>query len=332
MNGRCWLVSPRVGLPAAMLIACSACDEQATTTAAPSASVAQAAASSSVPPEHPSLVPRHAPALTPQCRLMAVTGAVKLGDTLATKGELTTGDKWLELAKGDRVDMQHTASARQWSIMGPARLRACPRGEEDVWLAYGELKSGSGSGMRPGAQVRVATPQGSVWWGDTKLTLKVTPDATEVDVETGNALLAPAPGAKLKGKAEVRAKQHGTLTGPKSSEKRTEALVKACEESALEAAKLAQEVLAPNAPSPPAPSGSADNRATRGNLGARARDHAESRGKARKVCAEAWASVGGHDAKGGALSTLEGRLEAADSKWREVPMPARKAPGPDKGE
>ncbi|MCA9641979.1 MAG: hypothetical protein H6718_17045 [Polyangiaceae bacterium] len=319
-----------------LLMLCSACDDQATS--APSASgssstgsLAQAAASNSAPPAHSSLVPRVAPAATPQCRLMAVTGAVKLGDAAAKQGELTAGEKWLELAKGERVDVQHTASARQWSVMGPARLRACPRGEEDVWLAYGDLKSGSGSGMRPGAQVRVATPQGSVWWGDTKLTLKVTRTETAVAVETGNALLAPAPGSTLKGKAEVQATQQGKLLGPPADAKRSEVLVKACEESALQAAKLAQEVLAPTNAAP-APS-SAGDRATRGNLGTRARDHAESRGKARKVCAEAWASVGAGDAKGGPLSALEGRLEAADTKWREVPMPARKAPSAqDKGE
>lgn len=264
---------------------------------------------------------------------MRVDGNVSLEGKAIAQGALTEGQAWITLGKGDRVDLQHTASARQWTVIGPARLRACPKGDEALWLAYGEVKAGSGSGMRPGAQVSVATPLGNVVWGDTKLTLKVSKDSATVDVETGTALLVPALGSQLKGKAEIQAKQQGSLKGSADTGKRALALVEACEKDAEESARLAQEVLAPAAAAPStAPSASASV-ATRGNLGARARNHAEARGRARQICAAAWAGVGSSDSESLDLRSLEKRLEAADAKWRAVPMPARPTPAPtDKGE
>ncbi len=322
---------------AAIAVACSlctACDGEQSSGPAASGSVAQAAVSSVYTPPS-SLVPRHAAAPTPRCRVMSVKGEVKLGDTTLKPGALkdgtlTSGEEWLDLSVGAELGLQHTASARQWRVTGPARLKACVDGDEVLWLARGVVVSGAGSGMRPGAQVTIATPVGNVLYGDTKLTLKVTKDQAEVNVESGNGLLIAAPNAKLQGKAEVQAKQHAALKGSGDALERSQALLKACEAGADEAARLARAVLAPTAP---APSASSRAVATRGSLGSRARSHAEARGKAREICAAAWASVGSISPDSPEVAGFEKRLKAAHIKWREVPMPPRKAPTPpDKGE
>ncbi|MCA9628109.1 MAG: hypothetical protein KC766_10600, partial [Myxococcales bacterium] len=304
-----------------LVVLCCACDDADSAAPAASASVTRAAAGSGAYTPPSSLVPRHAPAPTPHCRVMSVRGKASLGDKPLEQGALkdgtlTAGESWLDIAAGAEVGLQHTTSAREWRVTGPARLKACVGGDETLFLAKGELKSGSGAGMRPGAQVTVATPQGSVLWGDTRLTLEVTNAKTQVDVEMGNALLVPAPGVKVQGKAEVQAKQRGTLSGPSDPVERSRTLLESCEAAASEAARLAREVLSPSAPAP-----SASSVATRGALGSRARSHAEARGKARELCAAAWASVGSVKPDSAEVSEFERRLDAADQRWREVPMP-----------
>ena len=86
-------------------------------------------------------------------------GATRQGRPLRV-GDTVDGTP-LELAAGARLHLVHGASARAWSLEGPARLLPCEAGAEELVLARGTLRAEPGSGVRPGAEVWIGTPYGA---------------------------------------------------------------------------------------------------------------------------------------------------------------------------
>lgn len=282
---------------------------------------------------------------------MGVEGTLHVAhsEKLLKVGDLVDSEAWLDLGEAGRLSLKHTQTGREWTVRGPAWLRACIDGQESVWLSAGELSIGTGAGVRPGAQVVISTPHGSVRWGDAALSVKVSPKQTAVSVSAGRAWLTPTLQTKLSGDAELGAKGSAKLVAEGSVEKRTQLLVEACEADATLAERLARELLgagkpAPaaagdGAPSPPASAASAAPPKKLG-LGELARDQAAARGKARGSCAAAWASVGAVDSLAAgkpaadptsATAAYAGRLRKAEAAWRHVPFGGAPQPS-DKGE
>ena len=128
---------------------------------------------------------------------MAVSGVASAGGASLKKGELLAGERWLELAPGASVRLKHTASGREVGFDGPGRLLPCVSGEEDLVVGLGTLHIQAHSGVRPGAQVVVGTPFGSVRYVDAQATLRVEPQALSLADAAGMlSYVPPAPDAE----------------------------------------------------------------------------------------------------------------------------------------
>lgn len=278
---------------------------------------------------------------------MATEGTIHVAHTDKTLnvGALVDSEAWLDLGEAGSLSLKHTLTGREWSVRGPAWLRACVDGQEALWLSRGELRIGTGAGVRPGAQVVLSTPHGIIRWGDASLSVKVDAKQTTVAVSAGRAWLTPAQETKLAGAEELGAKASAKLIAKGGGEQRAQLLVAACERAASLAEQLAKALLGgatPGAPEPTAHSGgtsagaasppssaSAPANPKKLGLGERARDQAAARGEARGSCAAAWASVGALDSlaagkpgssPASSAQPYADRLRKADAAWRRVPF------------
>src|SRR5690606_25880401 len=211
-------------------LACVGCDPEPSTAPASSTSASAQvtpAASSSASARH--YLKRPKAAETPSCRVMGVEGPLHVAhsEKLLKVGDLVDSEAWLDLGEAGRLSLKHTQTGREWTVRGPAWLRACIDGQESVWLSAGELSIGTGAGVRPGAQVVISTPHGSVRWGDAALSVKVSPKQTAVSVSAGRAWLTPTLQTKLSGDAELGAKGSAKRVAEGSVDKRTQLVVEA---------------------------------------------------------------------------------------------------------
>lgn len=240
---------------------------------------------------------------TEHCRAIKVTGAVLPdGGALLKRGDEIDGGQWLDLKQGASVVVRHAQSSREYTLSGPGRARPCHRGEEEVLLARGEFKATSGGGARPGAFVTVATPWGTLRYGNADATIRAASQAAEVSVQTGTVWVDAAQGAKLAGDAK--------LTGPKAKASLRampghdlEALVGACEADAKSAEDKAESLL---------------HRGNQPGLGAEAAEHMRLRAAARRSCQVAEAGLGLAVEPASAIE-LEKRLASANQRWQRVP-------------
>jgi hypothetical protein len=143
------------------------------------------------------------------CRVMALRGHASVREVSAPDGDhgklgagraLARGDLLpeggvVELDPGGELTVQATVSTREITVVGPARIEACPSGDELVRLARGKVTAMPGAGVRPGAEVWVATPLGVVRFNDARIEIDL-PDTDaarlRVAVLSGQASFAPA--------------------------------------------------------------------------------------------------------------------------------------------
>jgi hypothetical protein len=222
-------------------------------------------------------------------------------------GTEVDGTAWLELATGASASFRHSSSARELTVKGPGRMLACVEGGEDVIVAQGTVETSTGPGARPGAEVLIATPFGTVSYGDAKLSIKVAPKRLDATASQGEGWIEPAKGATLKGAEKITAKGKAAISGDAAPGP----LVEACEQAAAETERLAKSVLA---------GPGADAGADAGTLGDRAAAHVRSRRAARGACRSALAAVA-RVADAPKRQELEDRLGRAEKQWSGIPKP-----------
>lgn len=302
MARRTSLASPWLCLAASLALGC---DRESPAPPKTTAASASAAPSASAPPVQSSRLPTRHPDIA--CRAVRASGEIHELESrrVVRSGSPLDGRAWVELGKDAKLALRHARSARELLVTGPALLLPCVHGEEQVLLAEGRLETTSGPGARPGAEVTVASPLGSVRYADATLEIRASGRRLVVSSRAGTAEVEAAPGTKLQGKPRLEPKQKLTVVG----EPKPERLVEACEKAATEAGNRAQEVLA---------GGDAGK-----SLGERAAAHVQARQAARGICSVASAAAA--TAKEPERARLLARVAAADGRWRAVPHP--KKPG-----
>jgi hypothetical protein len=241
--------------------------------------------------------------------------ARRTGGLPVLSGQTLEGGEWLELADAAKVSLRHIASAREWTLLGPAKVRPCLEGEEQLAVASGRVKSSIGAGARPGAEVFVFTPFGTVRYGDATLTITVEAARLSLGLDAGDAWLEPTDKSPPSGNAK-----HADAPRPETKKMgRTEVvtakpnralLEQRCAEDAQAAAEAARGMTLS------APNGKVD-------LSKKAVSHLKARRRARLSCGEALAYAGRLD--GEERGRLLDRLSELDRIWRAFP----KAPTPE---
>jgi hypothetical protein len=127
---------------------------------------------------------------------MRVTGDVRRGGLPLATGTRLDGPPALELAPEATLHLVHTQSTRQWVVSGPARLVACEGGAEELSLAEGNLRVEQGAGVRPGAEVWIGTPFGSLRYADAQAEITAEPRALTLRVASGELRFTPLGGSK----------------------------------------------------------------------------------------------------------------------------------------
>ena len=240
-------------------------------------------------------------AAKPSCRALVVTGQVTENGAQVAVSSLLDGEHWLELAENSSVALRHTSSSREWNLIGPGHLLPCRNGSEQILLTSGRLTTSANLGVRPGAEVLIATPAGSVRYGDAALDVELGPRGLQVRVKQGEAWVEPARGSAPFGNP-VRSGE--ARLPPQRATGR--ALVEACTALAEAAATSAAEVLQ---------SGAAGSQPS---LGARAAVQMRARAQARIACANAAAAAFAASDPDERL-TLSASVAHADELWQSVP-------------
>ncbi len=240
---------------------------------APAKTASAAAVASDSGASAPSAEPPRATAAKPACRVLRVAGAAKLGDVALEDGALLDGSEWVSLGAGASLSLKHTQSGRELMVAGPAMLRPCRRGREQVLVAKGTVTVGAGMGARPGAEVLLATPVGAARYGDADFTLALDEKALRVTVRAGEVELEGVlPDKPLKSPLRAKDKLQVPLGKPD-----VQALLSRCQELAQAAEKTALSVA---------------DRSSREPLGHRARSNVVARKAARLSCAIAASATG----------------------------------------
>jgi hypothetical protein len=242
-----------------------------------------------------------APVMAPLgCRIMSLSGESRLGSGTALQtGDRLTGADWIELGAGSRLHFKHAESGREWTVQGPARLLPCVEGREEVILGQGQLRTELGAGVRPGAQVLLGTPFGSVRYADARSELSVKPDELRVSLSAGDAWLS---GTGTLAPSDVHIERSRTLRRGPRERWAAAAAVQACAEAAHAALERAQGLLGP-AQTP---------------LGQRAAEHVHARELARARCSSAEAAVL-QQTQGKELRDRLAELATYRELWRRVP-------------
>jgi hypothetical protein len=242
-----------------------------------------------------------APAPVARCRAIRVSGEAKVGDAPLASGELLDGEAWASLGKDASVALKHTATGRELNISGPALFRACRRGREQVLLARGKVEAGTGMGVRPGAEVLIATPLAAVRYGDAELSLVLDDKKLSLAVRAGQVEVEPQPEKPGKPvKSPLHAKDKLTLPLGKPD---PHALMAHCKQAAEAAEASARRVGDRSAPEP---------------LGERAQAHVRARKLARGACTVA-ASATGLVADPGESAGLWAEAVRWEGLWETIP-------------
>jgi hypothetical protein len=240
---------------------------------------------------------------------MRVTGKVELtgGASVATQDGLD-GRSWLDLGPRAELVLRHGASARELSLHGPGRFLPCRSGLEQVLVAQGTLRSSLGTGVRPGAEVWLATPFAAIRYADADLELIVEPGSLRLTVRAGYASAEAAD--------KLRGARDGRVSGPEGRAHATgrpdaEALVRACELAATSARDSAEQLL----------------RAKAGKLGELAAAQLRIRRAARARCLVAEASAQALE-NPASRSRLGDQLQRAEALWQGIPTLPDERPQP----
>jgi hypothetical protein len=292
------------GLPELLFLATlAACDKRATRDAPASQQEPRTKASAAAPAVMPpsAVESPRASGPPPPCRALRVRGLSRTdaGEAIATMAPLD-GVSWVTLEADAEMVIRFPASARELSVSGPGRFLPCRSGMELVLLSSGTFRSSRGTGVRPGAEVWVATPFGSLRYGDADLEVIVEARKIQVHVRGGSIVVDPAPGSG--------ALPEGSLTGPNgrasgSGQPNPEGLASACTLAAKEAGKLALSIV---------------NRPVDAGLGERAALQLRSRRRARAACNTARAGLD-RELAASRRGRLGDQIAAAETLWRAVP-------------
>jgi len=274
--------------------------EQVTSASAAPNSAAPPATLTSAPPTRVSSAPPAA-AAKPACRALVVTGDVKVEGSPVLVSSMLDGEHWAELAPNSSLSLRHSASSREFKLIGPGRFLPCRNGTEQILLAAGRLATSANLGVRPGAEVLIATPVGSVRYGDAALEVELGAQGLSVRVKEGEAWVEPAQGS-----APFPNPVHSGAAHLPAQHMTARALVAACEASADAAATSAARVLT---------SGSAGGESS---LGDRAALHMRARARARIACAIAAAAAFAASDPAERLP-LSASVAHADELWQSVP-------------
>jgi len=255
---------------------------------------ASAAASASAPAQP--VRPRPPPA----CRAIQVKGDVRTPAGPVVLLAPIDGRTWLTLGEGAEVALRHGVSAREFELRGPGRFLPCRGGLEQVLVSDGRVKSVPGTGLRPGGEFLLATPLGSVTYGDADLDANVGPSSFELELRRGELVAELSPGAAGYPESGLEAGGRAKIEGAVDPEK----LMNACESAAKDAADAARRVL---------------SAADKEQLGKQAASQLVVRRRARAVCAIAAAGLA-REPDPGKKTTLDERLVTAERAWRTVPV------------
>jgi len=274
------------------LAGATACSKPGTA-AKPSASTPTAAAVSAP----------HASQVKPACRALLVVGRATVDGAPIATSALLDGAHWVELEAGASVALRHTLTSREFKLIGPARVLPCRNGAEQLLLSFGQMSTSANLGVRPGAEVLIATPAGIVRYGDAALDLEFGIKGLSVRVKQGEAWVEPEEHGKPAFKNPLHNGGEAHLAAQHSSAR---ALADACQTAAETAQESAQRVL--------------DNGAAgaESSLGVRAAAHMRARSKARVACAIA-ASAAFAASDPAERQSLSASVAHSDELWQMVP-------------
>jgi hypothetical protein len=236
---------------------------------------------------------------------MRVTGDVRRGEAPLAAGVRLDGPPAIELAPKATLHLVHTLSTRQWVVSGPARLLACEAGEEELTLAAGTVRMEPGSGVRPGAEVWIGTPFGSLRYGDARAEVAAGERELGVNVAGGEVWFVPLGGSKRAARRLVAGKNSFAAAPYRLVSERA---LERCGSDAELAQSRARALLGP----------------LKEPLGQLAAEHVRARQLAHASCASAraaaLAAAPPRDQEAGS------QLARYDELWRTVPGPAPAAP------
>jgi len=129
------------------------------------------------------------PPMVNGCRVLGVRGKEAPAGTPGV-GTLLHDRIWLELADGVELQLKHSETTRELSLVGPGRFLACADGSESVLVARGTVTTTPGPGSRAGAEVELGTPFGVVHYADAALRLEVRDAELTLEVKQGAASLS----------------------------------------------------------------------------------------------------------------------------------------------
>jgi hypothetical protein len=236
---------------------------------------------------------------------MRVQGTVSSDGNPLAEGALVDGQHWLELPAGAELNLRHTSTSREYQLLGPARVLPCRKGSELVLLASGRISTSANLGVRPGAEVMIATPAGLIRYGDAALDIELDAKGLSLRVKQGEAWVESETAGKppfsnpLKGGKELHLP---------ASRITPSARVATCQASAATAKTSAERVAA----------GKGDADAGAGSLGDRAAAQMRDRRKARADCAVASAAIATLD-DAAEKSRLSESVAHAEQLWQTVP-------------
>lgn len=270
---------------------------------APAPSIAVSAAPTPAAPSASAAEPPSEPPAT--CRALRVVGDAKVGEAPLASGAEVDGTEWVQLAEGASLTLKHTSSGREVSVAGPASFRACRRGREQVLLAHGTVQGGAGMGVRPGAEVLIATPVAAARYGDADFKLVLSEKKLSIAVRAGQVELDSASETPLK--SPIRAKEQLSLPLGKPD---PAALMARCQAAAEQAVETGRKV---------------GDKAAAESLGQRAAAYVKARRAARSTCTIAAASIGlvADPVQSAGLWADAARWEGL---WETAPRPARAKP------
>lgn len=286
---------------ALLLAACRASpvpSEAERTTPRPEAGAAEAPATTAIAP---------APRLR-ACRVIKRTGhadgGADPGSAAPALGELLPETR-LKLTPEEGLVVKSTVSGRELGLDGPLLAEVCPEGEEEVRLSFGSVRGFAGAGVRPGAEVLIATPLGVVRFNEANLKVEVAPAAERlsVTVTAGRAVFLAAKEPRGDAGIEeltVAAGVPFVLARPAAPVSRlARDLASWCARQADVVEQMARALLHADA----------------GELGTRAAEHVGARRLAWALCSSARAAAALDEEREGPLLA---DIEKAEQKWKQL--------------
>lgn len=236
------------------------------------------------------------------CRALAVTGKASADGSPILVGTLLDGEHWVELEPGASVALRHALTSRELTLYGPGLVLPCRHGSEQFLLGAGRITTASNLGVRPGAEVLIATEAAIVHYGDAAIDVEQGPNGLRLRVRSGEAWLEPR-GASAPSRNPLQSPASAALPANRAP---VSELVAACERAAQTAAESARQVLG-SAGAPPS-----------GSLGARAAAQMRDRTAARWACSMA-AAAAGSVTDPAERQRLWASIAHSDELWQAVP-------------